>query len=133
VNDDDEKFLIIPFPIDNNKPITIILDEFDDLNINHNTESTIYGIGINISYQSHIDIIIEGKPDVEMRKDEFSLMNDTIKFNKGDFWIYSSINGSLNYEYSFTIGNRDLWFNISNNINKGWQLIEGYVSYEIVD
>jgi hypothetical protein len=117
-------YLIIPFPINNNVFNEKIKQEFDKKKIEYIIESTIYGNGMNISFQTNIDISIKGKPNIEMVHDELSLINGTILFHKGNYWIYSTINGTINYAYNVKAGSNDLSYRLSTKLIKGWHLIE---------
>ena len=131
--DDDqiEYYLILPFPIYKNQSNPKIIEELNKSNINYKIELTNFGRGLNISYISDLKILIEEKPNREMLEFELSLLNDTIHFDDGYYFIYSSIKGSIEYKFKVRTRGQENYYNIKSDLNAGWQSVKATVWEEI--
>ena len=130
-----DNYLIIPLPLYKNQSLIEILDL--DLNFKerkYSIESTKFGIGLNISYKNGIHYSAGGVDYKELLTSNFSLLNKTAliydSYNvvyEAYYWIYSTINGMLIYEFEVREGNLECIYNIETEIIEGWQIVKGII------
>ena len=127
----DDYFILLPLPMLNNR--SIFIDKINNMNIECHKEDTINGIAINITSSNFINIFFEGNPTDEMFSYQFSLLNGTIKYDDGKYWIYSNIKANIKYEYFIKDDNISRRFFIKSNLDIGWQLVDGEVWKHDID
>jgi hypothetical protein len=129
--------LILPIPVHNknhSKPNPEMISEFDEIKIEYEfeykIESTPYGVGINISSKSYLNFGFDSKPTGESFNYELRLLNISHPLDKGYYWVYSSINGTI--EYVYQVSDEEIqvnYYDLFSDVKKGWQVNEGTVDF----
>ena len=128
-------YLILPFLVhkkNHSKPNQELISELNkelDERDKFEIESTPYGVGINFSHKSYLNFIVGGKPTTEMVNYEIGVYNISHPLEKGYYWVFSSINGTLDYSYQIMY---DEWeidtYILKADLKTGWQLKEGIIN-----
>jgi hypothetical protein len=133
-NNDVEYTLIIPFPVHEGNINQYNQLLFFNFKINISSaeiEKTLFGLGLNISYQSQIDIIFKGDSNKDMDRYYPSLKNGSYLRGDGEYMIYSNINGT--FYYGFEIYHNDGTgighIIYPTNLKIGWNIVNGYADF----
>ncbi|UCH90027.1 MAG: hypothetical protein JSV49_05125 [Thermoplasmata archaeon] len=123
-DDNDVTFIIIPSLFDEDKPNDQIINKLDYFQFNYTIEPTIYGMGLNISFQNDFEKAFSDRASHRMLDYKFSLWNHSGKNNKEYFWVYSSSMSSIKYHWSTNLKNIDHSFELESYLEVGWQLVK---------
>jgi hypothetical protein len=126
-NDKSNNYLIIPFPVNKNITNKVLMNKLTELKYEFTNEISPYGIGINITLKNFINISFKGKSNDEMFYYEFSMLNDSIYYKKGDYWIYSTCNCTIFYHFTVEDNIAYYSYKIESQLSNGWQIIKGRV------
>jgi hypothetical protein len=126
-NNYSDNYLILPFPVYRNRTNDVLMKKLTDLKYEYNNESTPYGIGINLTLNNKINISFNDKSNDEMFQYEFSMLNNSISYKIGDYWIYSTCNCTIFYHFTVEDDIAYFSYKIESQLSTGWQIIKGRV------